>query len=195
MVVVERSLILIKPDAVQRGIIGEILNRFERAGLKMVGAKLFMADAEKVANHYKKDSEWKIKVGNLRIEDAEMHGLDITEYYGTNDPETIGDMVNKANVDYITMGPVFGFVLEGPHAVEKVRRLVGPTFSLEAQPGTIRGDYGLELPITSLLRKRTIYNMIHASGTIEEAEEEINLWFKPEELVTYKRVHEDLYNY
>ena len=93
------------------------------------------------------------------------------------------------------MGPVIGFVFEGPNAVDKIRKLVGHTFSLVAEPGTIRGDYGLEQPVTSLVRTRTIYNMIHASGTVEEAEEEIKLWFEDEEILEYKRVHEDLYKY
>jgi nucleoside-diphosphate kinase len=192
---IERSLVLMKPDAVQRGIVGEILQRFERAGLKILGTKMFIPDPERVAKHYKKDKKWKIKVGGHRIEDAKKFDLDIKEYYGTDDPETIGDMVNKANVDYLTMSPVIGFVFEGPNAVEKIRKLVGHTFSLHAEPGTIRGDYGLEQPLTSLLRKRTVYNIVHASGTVEEAEDEIKMWFKDDELLEYRRVHEDLYSY
>lgn len=192
---IQRSLVLLKPDAVQRGIVGQILERFERAGLKIVGAKLFMAERDKVANHYKKDDDWARKVGGYRISDAQEHGLDINELYGTDDPVKIGHMVNKSNVDYLTMGPIFGFVFEGANAVEKIRKLVGHTFSLEADPGTIRGDFGLEAPITSMIRKRTIYNIIHASGTVEEAQEEIKLWFKDEELLEYKRTHEDLYSY
>jgi len=191
----QKSLVLLKPDAVQRGVVGEILQRFERAGLKIVGAKLFEADPEKVRNHYAKDKEWKVMVGNHRLEDAAAHCLNIHDYYGTDDPETIGDMVNQANIDYMTMGPVLGFVFEGVNAVKKVRKLVGHTFSLEAEPGTIRGDYGLETPLTSLIRKRTVFNMIHASGTPEEAEEEVVLWFKPEEILSYRRTHEDLYSY
>lgn len=192
---IQRSLVLMKPDAVQRGIVGEIIARFERAGLKIVGAKLFQADPEQVKKHYKKDKEWKVKIGGHRLEDAEKYELDIKEYYGTDDPETIGGMVNDANVNYITMGPVFGFVFEGVNAVAKIRKLVGHTFSLEAEPGTIRGDYGMEAPITSLLRKRTIYNIIHASGSVEEAEEEIKMWFGENEILSYKRSHDDIYGY
>jgi nucleoside-diphosphate kinase len=192
---IQRSLVLLKPDAVQRGIVGQILERFERAGLKITGAKLFMAEADKVARHYKKDDRWAKKVGGYRIEDAKKHNLDLMEIYGTVDPVKIGHMVNKSNVDYLTMGPIFGFIFEGPNAVEKVKKMVGHTFSLEAAPGTIRGDFGLEAPLTSMIRKRTIYNVIHASGTPEEAEEEIELWFKKEEILSYKRTDEDLYSY
>lgn len=192
---IQKSLVLIKPDALQRGISGDIIFRLERAGLKIVGAKLFTAKSEMVAKHYKKDDDWAKKVGNHRIEDANTNNVDIKEIYGTEDPVKIGHMVNKANVDYLTMGPVFGFVFEGVNAIAKIRKLVGHTFTLEAEPGTIRGDYGLESPLTSMLRKRTIYNMIHASGSKEEAEAEINMWFTDDEILSYKRVHEDLYNY
>jgi nucleoside-diphosphate kinase len=192
---VQRSLVLLKPDAVQRGIVGEILHRFERAGLKVIGAKLFVADAKKVADHYKKDDKWAEKVGNHRLDDAKKHNLDLKEIYGTDNLVEIGHMVNKANVDYLTMGPVFGFVFEGVNAIEKIRKLVGHTFTLEAEPGTIRGDYGLETPLTSMLRKRTVFNMIHASGNEEEAEVEVKMWFSDDELLEYKRVHEDLYKY
>ncbi len=192
---IEQSLVLMKPDAVQRGIVGEILHRFERAGLKIVGTKMFVADTKKVESHYKKSKEWKVEIGSHRIKDAQTYGLDIKEYYGTEDPETIGDMVNRANIEYMTMGPVIGFVFEGPNAVEKIRKLVGHTFSLHAEPGTIRGDYGLEVPLTSLLRKRSIFNVIHASGTVEEAKEEVALWFSKDEILSYKRVHDELYSY
>lgn len=193
---VQRTLVLLKPDAVKRGIVGEIVHRLERTGLKIIGAKLFEADKEKVARHYKKDDRWAKKVGDFRLEDAAKYDIDIKELYGTDDPVKIGHMVNDSNVEYLTMGPLFGFVFEGVNAVEKVRRLVGHTFSLEAQPGTIRGDYGLETPLTSMLRKRTIFNIIHASGTPEEAEEEINMWFdEDDELLEYQRTQDQLYAY
>lgn len=192
---IQRSLILLKPDAVKRGIVGEIIDRFEQAGLKIVGAKFMEADKRLASKHYNKDDTWKKEIGKLRLADCEKYGLDPMEVCGSIDPVEIGDRVNKDNFEYLTSGPLFAFVLEGVNAVAKVRKMVGHTFSLEAAPGTIRGDYGLENVHVSLERKGTIYNMIHASGTPEEAELEISLWFKPEELFSYKRVHEDLYGY
>jgi nucleoside-diphosphate kinase len=192
---IQRTLVLFKPDAVQRGIVGEILHRFERAGLKIAGAKFFIPDKKKVADHYKKDDEWAKKVGNHRLEDAKKHNLDLKEIYGTDDLVKIGHMVNESNFDYLTMGPVLGAVLEGVNAVDKVKTMVGHTFSSDATPGTIRGDYSLESPLTSLIRKRTIYNIIHASGTIEEAEDEVKMWFDEDELYDYKRAEDSLYSY
>lgn len=192
---IEKSLVVLKPDAVKRGIAGEIIHRFERAGLKIVGAKLICISRELASKHYNKDDEWKRKVGNLQLENAKTYGLDVIKLFGTNDPVSIGNMVNQANFDFMVSAPVFAFVFEGVNAVSKIRILVGGTHPFSAQPGTIRGDFGLDSPLTSMLRNRTIYNLIHASGTIDEAKDEIALWFKPEEMFSYKRIHEDLYSY
>ncbi|HXK52652.1 nucleoside-diphosphate kinase [Candidatus Nomurabacteria bacterium] len=192
---IQQSLVLIKPEAVKRGIVGEILNRFERANLKIVGAKLIVPTRELAERHYEKDDEWKIKIGKIRLEDAEKHNLDIMDLYGTTEPIEIGALVNKANHDYLVSGPVLAFVLEGVNAVQKIRVLVGPTFANEAPAGTIRGDYSSESSYTSVVRKRTVFNIIHASGNEPEAKFEISLWFKPEEIISYRRVHEDLYGY
>ena len=192
---IERSLVLMKPDAVQRGIVGDILHRFERAGLKVVGAKLTQATRDLAQQHYNKDTAWKKKVGEFNIRDCEELGLDVKELFGTEDPLKIGDQVNSWLFDYFTAGPVFAFVFEGPHAVKKIRTLVGATFPDTAPPGTIRGDYGLDSGLSALKRKRSTFNMIHASGTVDEAIEEVKLWFSDEELLEYKRIHEELYSY
>ena len=186
---------LMKPDAVKRGIVGEILHRFERAGLKIVASKLVAASRDLSEKHYNKDDAWKIKIGKIRLEDCAKHGIDVKTVYGTDEPLRIGHIVNESNHDYLTSGPVLAFVLEGVNCVEKVRSLIGPTYSIDAPAGTIRGDFGSESPYTSLVRKRTIFNMVHASGNAEEAEYEISLWFDPKEILSYKRVHEDLYSY
>jgi len=192
---IQRSLVLLKPDAVQRGIAGEILTRFERAGLKVVGAKLITADPNVVRKHYKKDAGWHKKVGELNIKDCEEYGLDIKKIFGTDEAEEIGRIVNGWLFAMFDIGPVFAFVLKGPNAVKKIRDLVGNTYPNMAQAGTIRGDFGLDSALTSMKRKRAVLNLIHASGTPEEAEDEIKMWFKDEELVNYKRSHEDLYSY
>lgn len=184
-----------KPDAVKRGIVGEILHRFERAGLKLIGSKMLVADRSISEKHYFKDETWQRKVGALNIEDCAKYGLDVREIFGTNDALEIGKVVNGWLFDLFDLGPVLAFVLEGPNAVEKVRALVGPTSPVAAPAGTIRGDYGLDSPFTSLKRKRAILNLIHSSGAVDEAEQEIALWFKKEELVDYARDHECVYSY
>ncbi len=191
----ERSLVLLKPDAVQRGIVGEILHRFERAGLKIVGAKLVHIDEAFASKHYNHDEAWCLKVGERNIEECKSLDVDVLDAYGTVDPKEIGKVIDKRNAEFLAMGPVFAFVFDGPHAVSKIRSLVGSLFPHSSVPGTIRGDFGLDSGHVSLLKKRTSFNIIHASGEIHEAIEEINLWFKPEELVNYRRTHEDLYSY
>ena len=192
---IQRSLVLLKPDAVQRGIAGEILQRFERAGLKIIGAKLLEADEDVVKKHYKKDEAWHRKIGELNIKDCNVHDISVMEIFGTEDAEEIGKIVNGWLYDMFKIGPVFAFVLEGPNAVKKIRDLVGHTYPDAALPGTIRGDFGLDSAFTSMKRKRAVLNLIHASGTPEEAEEEINMWFDKKELLKYKRTNDDLYAY
>jgi len=192
---IERSLILMKPDAVQRGIVGEILARFERAGLKVIGAKLIQATDELAESHYPTTDEWFEKVGRNTIEDSEKYGIDLQENIGATEPIEIGKLVKQWTKDFLTSGPVLALVLEGVHAVERVRSLVGPTVPVLAPPGTIRGDFSLDSAIAANRRSRAIYNLIHASGSVEEASKEIDLWFKSDELLSYKRTHEDLYKY
>ena len=192
---IERSLVLMKPDAIRRGIVGEILTRFERMGLKVVGAKLINIDKEMGAMHYNHDEKWAEKVGNINLNECEEFGVDPIEAFGTDDPIEIGKKVDEWNSEFLSMGPVFAMVLEGVHAVQRIRDHVGKTFSLISPPGTIRGDYGLDSSLAGMRRQRTSYNMIHASGSVEEAKQEIELWFDDTELLDYKRTHEDLYGY
>lgn len=192
---IQRTLVLLKPDAVLRGLSGEIITRLEKCGLKVVAAKFTNVSKELGRTHYAKDDVWKENVGKRAITECEEFGLDIMTIFGTSDAITIGDMVVERNAEFLNSGPVFAFVFEGANAVKKVRNLIGSTFPESATPGTIRGDFGLENSFTGTSRKRTTYNLIHASGNLEEAIEEIKLWFKPEEIVDYKQVHENFYNY
>lgn len=184
-----------KPDAVKRGIVGEILHRFERAGLKMVAVKLVQADEKLAVAHYPNSDEWKLKVGQRTLDDCAKYGIDIVANMGTDDPLKVGEIIKQWNVDFLTSGPVLAIVFEGIHAVERVRSLVGDTIPVKAMPGTVRGDFSLDSALAANRRKRTVFNLIHASGSPEEALDEIKLWFKEEEIVSYKRVHEDLYLY
>jgi nucleoside-diphosphate kinase len=192
---IERSLVLMKPDAVQRGIVGDILTRFESMGLKIVGAKLIRVDSDFGAKHYNHTDEWAVKTGQKNIEECAEFDLDPKDVFGTEDPKEIGKTIDKWSAAFISSGPVLALVFEGPNAVQRIRDHVGNLFPFISPPGTIRGDYGLDSSTTTMRRRRVTYNLIHASGEIDEAKDEIKLWFKDEELLDYRRIHEDLYNY
>ncbi|MDD5417458.1 MAG: nucleoside-diphosphate kinase [Candidatus Nanoarchaeia archaeon] len=158
---IEQSLVLIKPDGVERGLIGEVINRFERRGMKITALKMVWADENLAMKHYTDD---------------------ITKRRG--------EKVRNMLVKFITEGPIVAMVVEGADAVEVVRKIVGATEPKSALPGTIRGDYchisfshadSIEVPIK---------NVIHSSGNAEEAKQEISIWFKPQEILDYMRVEE-----
>lgn len=180
------SVVLIKPDGVQRQLAGEIISRFEKIGLKMIACKLVIVSPELANKHYGYDNEWFEKVGNRTLEFYKEHGKDPKEELGTMDAKQIGKLVQKWNINYLTAGPVLAMVWQGPHAVEIIRKVVGPTYPQEAAPGTIRGDYGYESPYLSNANKRSVQNLIHASGKPEEAEFERQLWFKETEIIRQK---------
>ena len=144
----DRTFLMIKPDAVQRNLIGEIVTRLERKGLKLVAAKLFQADEALAKEHYSEHTD--------------------KPFF-------------NALVSFITSGPVFAMVVEGNNVVEVTRTLVGETNPSKVAPGTIRGDYGLDLG----------RNIIHGSDSNESAEREINLWFNESELNDYKLNNEN----
>lgn len=187
----EQSLVIVKPDGVVRGLSGEILRRFEQVGLKMAAAKMTRAPKELAEKHYPADrKELWVGIGNKTLENYQKYGVDANKELGTADAYEIGKMVRVWLLDYLMEGPVFAFVLEGPHAVELVRKLCGHTLPLLAPPGTIRGDFSYDSSYLANSAKRPIKNLMHASGTVEEATYEVNLWFKKEEIQTYERVEE-----
>lgn len=179
----ERTLVLLKPDAVKRGLMGRIIARFEDAGLKIVAAKMILADEQLAKKHYKDDLI--PIVGNKTKKDWDTTGLKYTETV-----EELGKMIVEGTRQFLRSGPVLALILEGLHAVEVVRKLVGSTGPKDSPPGTIRGDFAhLSLGYAST-QKKGAANLIHASGNSEEAKAEIKLWFKPEEIHSYKTVHE-----
>ena len=164
---------------------GDILNRFERVGLKIAAAKLIWVDKTHVGRHYKDDEDYLKTVGKKTLENYQKYGLDPKENLGTKDPIKIGRKVREWNMEFLSSGPVFALLLEGPGAVEVVRKIVGHTFPAEAIPGTIRGDYSLDSSYWANLEARTVRNLIHASSSPEEAEFERKLWFKEREIYDY----------
>ncbi|MDR7422952.1 MAG: nucleoside-diphosphate kinase [Armatimonadota bacterium] len=188
----ERTLVFLKPDGVQRGLIGEVLGRFERAGLKVVGLKMVRPTAALLERHYPSDEGFLRTLGTKTREAFEAAGRDVTQETGTDDTLIIGRQVRQWLIDFVASAPVAAFVLEGTHAVAVTRKLVGDTLPFRAAPGTIRGDLSADSPTVANLQKRPVRNLVHASGTLEEAAFEIGLWFAAEELHDYRRVDEGL---
>ena len=188
----ERSLVLLKPDAVKRGLIGEIICRFEKTGLKVVAIKLVQPTKEHFIAHYPETSQYLAKLGAKATKGFEEYGLSVKKELGTVNKVLIGKKVKQWLVDYMTSGPVVALVVQGPHAVENTRMIIGPTMPLAAMPGTIRGDFSLDSASFANPAKRSIKNIAHASDSIEQAEEEIKLWFAPEEIHDYKRADEEI---
>lgn len=174
---IQKTLILIKPDALERNLAGEIIGRFERVGLKVVGCKMVQADKKLAMDHYPVTEEWLLKVGNNTLSDSEKYGFDASEMMGTDDPIELGKMVHRFNQEYLLKGKVVAVVFEGKHAVEVARKVVGHTIPVFAAPGTIRGDFANESVVFANYQGRSVYNLVHASGSVEEAEREIELWF------------------
>ena len=153
----QRTLVLLKPDAIHRGIVSEIMHRFEMIGAKIVGLKMLVSDKDTAANHYTED------LAKRR-----------------------GEHVRKMMIEMITSGPVIAVVYEGIEIVDIVRKLIGATEPKSAAPGTIRGDFSHVSFVYADAKKMPVMNLIHASASPEEAEVEIAVWFKVEELVNHK---------
>ncbi|MBU5687901.1 MAG: nucleoside-diphosphate kinase [Candidatus Woesearchaeota archaeon] len=189
---IERTFVMIKPDAVQRGLIGEIIQRFERAGLKIIAMKMVLATKQQVEDFYPKDKEWFETVGTKTTKAYQEAGLDVKKTFGTTDLEKIGRIIKGWLIDFITSGPVVAMVIEGNHAITKVRNIVGYTDPLSASPGTIRGDLTSDSIALGNIMARAAVNLIHASSNPKDAEHEIKVWFKESELLKYKRCDEDI---
>ncbi|OGK22462.1 nucleoside-diphosphate kinase [Candidatus Roizmanbacteria bacterium RIFCSPHIGHO2_02_FULL_37_15] len=187
----EQTLIILKPDAVERGLMGRILSRFEQMGLKIVAAKLMKTPRSLAEKHYPGNREvWLRGMGEKTLENYKKFGEDPIKLLGTNDTHEIGMMIQKWLVDYIVSGPVLAFVVEGPHAVELTRKICGNTLPFLASPGSIRGDLAYDSSYLANSGKRAIKNLVHASGSIEEAKYEIPLWFDSSEIFEYERAEE-----
>lgn len=190
---IERTLVIVKPDGVKRGLVGDIIHRFERAGLKLLALKMVWVDQAHVAKHYPDDRVEFIRgIGEKTLETYAKYGLDVKKNLGTDDPSAIGKMVNNWNREFLSSGPVVPMVLEGIHAIDNVRMITGHTFPTTAQPGTIRGDHSIDSPALANMKKRPVRNLIHASGNTAEASYEITLWFPGEKLHEYRRADEDV---
>jgi len=189
----ERTVVLVKPDGVKRGLVGQVLSRFEKMGLKIIGLKLVWVDEDLAKKHYPESrTELMRAIGEKTLKTYEKYGKDPKEQFGELTPEEIGMMVNKWNINFITSGPVVAVLLEGVHAIDNVRMIAGNTLPVFAEPGTVRGDYSIDSPALANMKGRAVRNIMHASGNTEEANYEQQLWFREEEIYDYKRTDEDV---
>jgi nucleoside-diphosphate kinase len=188
----ERTFVLIKPDAVQRGLIGEIIARFEKTGLKVVALKMVKPTKEQALKFYPSDEQWLISVANKSLTVYKQLGLDPKKDFATDDPVEIGKIIKDWLADFLASGPCVAMVIEGNRAVEVVRKIVGATRPYEAEPGTIRGDFSTDSPELANILKRPLRNLVHASDSKEVAEKEIKFWFNDNEIISYKRADEGI---
>lgn len=184
----EQTLVIIKPDGVQRSLIGEVVRRIERTGLKLVGIKMVVPSEELVRGHYTLDAGWLEAVGHKAI--AGMRDKGLTPE--SDEPLVMGEKVLAGLVRYFRSGPVVAMVWQGAHAVPVVRKLVGGTEPLSSDVGTIRGDFVIDSYPLANGDGRAVRNIVHASGTPQEATAEIAHWFRPDELLAYRLVGEQI---
>ena len=185
----ERTYLMVKPDGVRKGLIGEIIKRIEQRDLKIVALQMFQPTVDQIDNHYPKDEAWIRRLGDKTLNTYSKYGFDPIEELGTADNLEIGKMVRGWLIDYMTSAPLVKMVIQGIHAVTVVRKIVGPTIPANAEMGTIRGDFSIDSPVLANKEKRAVMNLIHASETPQEAEHEIEHWFGQDskDICAYKR--------
>lgn len=183
----ERTLVILKPDAIQRGLIGESIKRIEKTGLKLVAMKFVMASEDQLWKHYDKDDAWFNKKGQQTIDERKSLGLPVEK-----EAIEYGKDIIKALINFMTCGPVVPMVFEGNQAVGVVKKIVGLTEPLSSEAGTIRGDYTLDSYNLANLDSRAVRNLIHCSDPVEDAQREIPLWFTEDEIISYRLVAEQI---
>lgn len=187
----ERTLVLMKTDAVMRGLVGEILLRFERVGLKIIALKIVQPTPEQAKNHYSTSDAQLNQMGNKTLETYKSLGIDPLKQLGTVSSLEIGKIVHGWNIEFLSAGPAVALVLEGVHAIKKVRSLCGKTMPKDAEPGSIRGDFSSSSPAVANMLNSAVYNLVHASDNENDPNEpqrEIDNWFSSSELVEYNNV-------
>ncbi|OGZ02612.1 MAG: nucleoside-diphosphate kinase [Candidatus Liptonbacteria bacterium RIFCSPLOWO2_01_FULL_53_13] len=173
----EITFVMVKPDGVRKGLVGEVLRRFEQRDLKIVALEMFQPTKAQIDEHYPKDEAWIARLGQKTLKTYEKYGYSAKEEIGTESDLEIGKMVRKWLVDYMTSAPLVRMVVQGIHAVDIVRKIAGPTIPALAEVGTIRGDFSIDSPLLANKEQRAVMNLLHASETPEEAEHEIEHWF------------------
>ena len=187
----EKTLVLIKPDGVKRGLVGEVTKRIEQRGLKIIAIAMVHATRKQIDGHYPKDPAWVRRLGEKTLGTYAKYGINGIKELGTDKPEEIGKMVRGWILDFMVSGPIIKMAVEGIHAIDMVRKLCGHTLPNMAEMGTIRGDFSVDSPALANADKRAVHNLIHASETPQEAAHELRYWFSAKEIHSYKRAEED----
>ena len=188
----QKALLIIKPDGVQRGLCGAILKRFEKVGLTIIGFKFMNASSATIKAHYPENDVWFGKVGQRTLTNYAKKSLDVKKVFGTDDAVAIGKTVKQWLITYFQESPVLVAAVEGYETIEIVRKISGNTIPILAAPGSVRGDFSHDTIDLANEQNRPLRNLIHASDAVEDGEKEVALWFKPEELFSYKRADGDL---
>lgn len=187
----EKTVLIIKPDGVKRGLVGEIISRVERRGLKVIALEMIQATKDQIDEHYPKDDAWLKRIGEKTLKNYATYGLD-PKTLGTSDLKQVGLTVRGWLIEYLTSGPMVKMVVKGIHAIAMVRKLVGKSLPSEAEMGTIRGDFSVDDATAANRDQRAIRNLVHASETEEESDHEIHFWFAADDICDYKRAEEDI---
>ena len=184
----ERTFVIIKPDGIQRSLIGEIVGRFERIGFKLCASKLLVPSEEQLWKHYNKDDAWFLKKGQAIIDKKKADGLPVEK-----EAIEYGKDIIRGSVKYMSCGPVLAMVWEGNQAVAVIKKLVGGTEPLTSDVGTIRGDFSNDSYFISEHDQRgSVRNLVHCTDDVAEYEREVNIWFKPEEVINYRHIQEEM---
>ncbi len=183
----EKTLVILKPDAVQRGLIGELLKRFENTGLKLVALKMMVPSEDLVWKHYNKDDAWFQSKGEKLVENLKAAGRPVEKEAIEYGREIVGALVK-----FMTASPVIPMVWEGNQSVAIIRKIVGGTEPATSIVGTIRGDFTLDSYELANLDDRAVRNLVHCTDDPAESEREISLWFTPEEVINYRLIAEQM---
>ena len=188
----EKTFLLVKPDGVKRGLIGRIISLIERRGLKIVGLQMIRPTRNQIDRHLPKDEKWIRRLGEKTLKNYKEYKIDAQKELGTEDTLEIGKKVREWLVNYLCSGPMVKIAIQGIHAIDMIRKLVGSSMPSEAEMGTIRGDFSVDDATAANRDKRAIHNIVHASETFEEASHELSFWFSVEDVYHYKRAEEDV---
>jgi len=184
----EKTLVIIKPDGIQRTLVGEIIKRYERCGLKLVALKMVTPTPDFVEKHYTLDPQWRMNCGTKTINAYKQKN----KKPPSNDPMIVSGITLKKLKKYLSCSPVVAMIWQGMNAVSVVRKITGGTEPLTADIGTIRGDFTIDSYQVSDIDGRAARNLVHTSGSAKEAEMEINLWFTDKEIFNYRLVNEEI---
>src|SRR3989344_5644748 len=181
---IEKTLVLLKHDSLSRGLVGKIITRFEDIGLKIIAMKMLLPDENLAKNHYFLDEEWAKAVFAKTKAGYEKD----SKTFPFKDHMEFGGQIQRWNMNFLREGPIIAMVLEGPHAIEIVRKVVGSTEPRASAPGTIRGDFAMtESYAIADKKNRVLRNLVHASDSVKSADREISLWFNTKEIHNYKK--------